>query len=122
MALASRFSSLQLWESFPELDQGPLRLTDFAKTLCSNSKVTLCSAATFWCCVSQLGSHEALVFKPLQCGIHTADSGFTSAPFFKLAGDRHAIRVFAEADQSQHHHQFKIAEIVSLRHLFNYSE
>ena len=54
--------------------------------------------------------HEALLFEPLERGVHGADRDAASALLLDFGGHARAVGIGAEAKQGQHHDLFEFAE------------
>jgi hypothetical protein len=92
------------------------------KPLLGHAKVALGPAASLRSRFSQVRCDETFDLQPIQCCIDTADGDFAAAHEGQFSGEGNPIGVVSEAKDGEEKHEFELAEIMMLSHIFNNSE
>src|SRR5262245_28627421 len=100
----------------PQPHEQPLRFTHLSQSPRCDMKILFRSSTPFRCWLSHFRCDETLPLQTLKCSINTTDRNVTASAPLKLLADGNAIGIIAKSDEHQHHHQFKVAKLVTLEH------
>ena len=93
---------------------------EFPQALFGNAEVALSSASALGCGFAEGRGYKPFFLQALEGGIDAAQRD--AAMWLELASNRNTIGSFAETDEGEENHQFKLAEIAAVGHFFDDSE
>jgi hypothetical protein len=92
------------------------------QAVASDAEVALGAAAALGGGFAEAGGDESFGFEAVECRIDAADRDFAASSEGELSGERDAVCFVTEANDGEEKHEFELAEVGVVGHIFNIGE